>query len=147
MLRTSLRWGVISVLGLLVSSCGGDGEGAPLPPPPQAVQVQMREYGYAYDRSIASGRTVFRVRNAGRLSHELVLIPLPKNFPPINVQLRSKTRQVIAPLAHLQPVQAGGSGTFAVNLAPGRYAMVCFLKDREGVSHARKGMSSEFRVR
>ena len=107
----------------------------------------MREYGFGYDRSVRPGRTVFRVRNTGRLSHELVLIPLPKNFPPIDVQLRSKKRQVIAPIAHLQPVQPGRSGTFAVDLAPGRYAMVSFVTDRNGMSEALKGMNSEFRVR
>jgi hypothetical protein len=147
MLRTSLGWAIISLLGLLLSSCGENGEDAPLPPPPHAVQVQMREYGFRYDRSIGPGRTVFRVRNTGRLSHELVLIPLSKNFPPIDVQLRSKTRQLIAPFARLELVRAGRSGTFAVDLAPGRYAMVSFIKDRKGMSDALKGMTSEFRVR
>lgn len=147
MLRPSLGWAIISLLGLIVSSCGGDGEDAPLPPPPRTVQVQMREYGFRYDRSIGPGRTVFRARNTGRLRHELVLIPLPKSFPPIGVQLRSKTRQVIAPLAHLQPVRPARSGTFAVDLAPGRYAMVSFVTNRDGMSDALKGMSSEFRVR
>lgn len=144
-LRTSLAWAVILLLGLILSSCGG-GEDAPLPPPPKTVQVQMREYGFSYDRSIAPGRTVFRARNTGRLMHELVLIPLPKNFPPIDVQLRSNIRRTIAPLAHPQPVRAGGSDTFAVDLAPGRYAMVSFIKDRNGMPDALKGMTSEFRV-
>jgi hypothetical protein len=44
-------------------------------------------------------------------------------------------------------VAPGKSDAFAVDLAPGRYAMVDFVRDREGVINGLKGMNSEFRVR
>lgn len=139
---------VLWSLPLLASSCGNnDRANNALPPLPQVTNVQLREYRFDYAGVIRRGRTVFRARNAGQLEHELVVLPLPNNLPPIDVQLHSKTRQVLAPVAHLKPLAAGGSGTFAVDLVPGRYAMVSFLKDRKGMSDALKGMSSEFRVR
>jgi hypothetical protein len=45
------------------------------------------------------------------------------------------------------PARPPGSTTsVAVDLAPGRYGLVCFLPDPDGQQHAQKGMSSEFRI-
>lgn len=145
--RRSAACAIVYVLALLTSSCGGGSANAPLPPSPHVVAVHMREYAFGYDRSIAPGRTVFRVRNTGRLRHDLVLIPLPNDFPPIDVQLHSRTRRAIASVAHLPPVRPDRSGTFAVDLTPGRYAMVSFVAEGNRKSDALQGMSSEFRVR
>jgi hypothetical protein len=41
----------------------------------------------------------------------------------------------------------GQTGSFAVDLPPGRYAFISFLIDRDGVSQALKGMATEFMVR
>jgi hypothetical protein len=136
------------LLALLASSCGAEQASAPLPPGPQVVDVQLRDYRFVYDRSsIAPGRTVFQVRNTGDRRHELGLIPLPENFPPLDAELRSKTSRAVALLARLQPIGPDTSGTFAVNLTPGRYGMVCFVTAPDGTPHALKGMNSEFRVR
>jgi len=144
----SLWWTfLLCSLALLASSCGNDRANDALPPPPQIVDVQLREYRFDYAGPIRPGRTVFRVRNTGRLKHELVLLPWPESLPPIDVQLHSKTRQLLAPLAHLKPMAPNSGGTFAVDLAPGRYAMVCFVNGPHGMPDALKGMSSEFRVR
>lgn len=139
-------WALIALLALLAGSCGG-GQDAPLPPSPQVVEVKMREYAFDYDRSIGPGRTVFRVHNTGRRRHDLVLIPLPQDLPPIDVQLRSKTRRVVAPLGRVRPLRPDASGTFAADLAPGRYGMVSFVTDATGTTDADKGMNTEFRVR
>lgn len=139
-------WAIVALVALVVSSCGGDSQDAALPPPPQVVNVQMREYAFAYDRPISPGRTVFRVHNSGRRTHELVLIPLPEDFPPLDEQFRSKTGRLIAPLGRVRPLKPGRSGTFAVDLTPGRYGMASLVDDSDGTSDARKGMTSEFRV-
>jgi hypothetical protein len=43
-------------------------------------------------------------------------------------------------------VPPGGNGAVAVDLGPGRYALICFLTDDDGQSHALKGMATEFRI-
>lgn len=108
----------------------------------------MREYGFQYDaRSMPRGRVIFRVRNLGHRRHELIFVSLPEDFPPIDVQLRSKTRRALGTVARLHPLRPGTDDAVAVDLAPGRYAMLSFLRDPRGVPEARKGMNSEFRVR
>jgi hypothetical protein len=107
----------------------------------------MREYRFDYDRSsMPRGRAVFRATNMGHRAHEIVLERLPQDFPPINAQLHSKTRRALPTLAYLHPVQPGRSDAFAFELTRGRYAVLSFVKGRDGVSDALKGMNSEFRV-
>ncbi len=107
----------------------------------------MSEYKFDMDGSPPGGRVVFRARNLGRLDHELVLVALPEDLPPIQEQLRSDERRPASSIARIPPRVSGSTGTFAVDLSPGRYAFVCFVVDADGQQHARKGMSAEFRVR
>ena len=118
-----------------------------MPPRPAVVPVVLREYRFDYEPPAAPGRVVFRVRNGGKLSHELLLLPLPEDFPPIREQVRGKTRRAVGTLAFLKPLRPRRSGVFAVDLKPGRYAMVCLIEGPRGETHAMKGMTSEFRVR
>jgi hypothetical protein len=76
----------------------------------------------------------------------MVLIAVGDDIPPIDQQLRSGNRLVVPTVARLSPRGPGRWGTFAVDLPPGRYAMVCFVKDPDGGQHAQKGMSAEFRI-
>jgi hypothetical protein len=133
-----------SVAVLTTSACGS---GAPLPPTPPTVEVKMREYRFEFPASIPKDRVNVRVVNAGRLPHELALIPLPPGFPPIREQLRGRARRAVDTLAGVPVLRPGDTDTFAVDFAPSRYALVCFRVDPDGGSHALKGMASEFRVR
>ncbi len=107
----------------------------------------MHEYRFAVsDSEVEPGRTVFMVENEGETAHELTLEALPPDFPPIDEQLRSDTRRVLPTLALLRPREPGTGDAFAVDLVPGRYALVCFLEDDDGVQHSLKGMATEIRV-
>ena len=139
--------GLLTVaLALVAASC--QTRAASLPRGPQVVDVEMREYSFEHTRRIERGRVVFTARNVGRRDHELVMVPLPEDIPPIAEQLRGSRRRTVAALASFPPRPPGATGTFAVDLSPGRYALLCFVVDKgDRVSHALRGMSSEFRVR
>lgn len=118
-----------------------------LPPGPPVVVVSMREYRYDYAPAVPAGRVVFRFVNAGRREHQPDLLPLGDDFPPIDEQVRGQQRRVVTPFAGLLPRRPGQTGTFAVDLEPGRrYAFVCFAEADDGQSHSLKGMTSEFRT-
>ena len=106
----------------------------------------MREYAFEHLPTAPSGRVVVQVENAGSLPHQMVLVKLPEDLPPLAEQLRSETRQAVETLANLLDRPAGSRDTLAVDLDAGRYGLVCFLRDPDGVQHHAKGMSSEFRV-
>ncbi len=118
-----------------------------LPPTPPVVDVAMDEYRFRYDPSVPAGRVVFEALNAGKLEHELLLVAIPKDFKlTIAEQLRSPTKVAFATKAILPGRPPGVRGELAVDLAPGRYGLLCFIRDPDGTNHARKGMSAEFSV-
>ena len=107
----------------------------------------MREYAFDHVPGLPVGRAAFRVRNAGRLTHQLILLALPPDAPPVGqVFGGSSKHQGFSPLAILPSQPPGDRATFAYDFAPGRYALVCILKDPGSGTHAQQGMSSEFRV-
>lgn len=138
--------GAVAVLtAVLVPGCG-EGAAPPLPPPARTVAVEMREYRFVWRPPTTPGRVVLHIRNAGKLSHDLVLTQLPEDLPPILEQLRGDVRRNATNVANLPPRPPGDRTAFAVDLAPGRYAIVCFVLDPDGLQHGRKGMAAEFRV-
>ena len=106
----------------------------------------MREYRFDYRPTVERGRVVVRATNAGTVNHDLVLVALPDDFPPVDQQLHAETHLPVVTLAAVNAHPPGTGSTFAVNLEAGRYAFLCFVKDPDGQTHALKGMSSEFRV-
>lgn len=138
---------------LVVASCSRTSRPQPAPvrtPLPAAapvVDVTMSEYAFDYDPAVPPGRVVFRARNMGSIPHRITLFSLADDVPPIDVQLRGAERRLVEPIAGFYNRPPGEVGTFAVDLAPNqRYALICFVVDADGASHAVKGMSSEFRT-
>ncbi|HYE77289.1 MAG TPA: hypothetical protein VEI97_04815 [bacterium] len=147
----NLRTALVVAMVAATSSCGPDKAPAPPGPPLPAaspeLDVVMSEYAFAYAPPAQAGRVIFRVRNAGQVPHDLNLLPLGEDVPPIDAQLRGTTRRALAPFAELSPRAPGASGVFAVDLVAGRrYALICFVRDADGLPHGLKGMTSEFRA-
>lgn len=146
----------MAAAALLAALTGGCGyaAAASLPPAPPMATVSMREYRFDFAAaSLHRGRVIFHVVNDGRLVHRMILAPLPDDFPPIQEQLHGDVRRSIQQaleIRNLEPAAKGAghgmSEDIAFDLRPGRYAFLCLYVDPDGVSHATKGMASEFRV-
>lgn len=138
-----------AVVVLMVTSCQRQRKvvAAPLPPPPAIVDVAMTEYRFDYDGEIPRGRVVFRFANKGKVGHAMDLVVLTPDIPPIEEQLRGTVRRAVDGLSSLPTQAPGATGVVAADLGPGRYAILCFLKDGDGPEHALLGMHKEFRVR
>lgn len=137
----------VGLAAALTASCASSSPSgvAGLPAAPAVVNVRMEEYRFVYDKAIASGRTIFKVANPGKEDHNLVMFPVSSDFPPIDEQLHGEERRGVQPFAQVFPRRPGESGSFAVDLQPGqRYVFLCLMADGAGVSHALKGMNSEF---
>ena len=140
-------WAVVtSAVAAFLAGCTSAASNAPLPRPPAVVAVRTTEYQFEYPAVVPSGRVVFRVTNAGKELHDLVMVPLAEDNPPIKAMLADDVRQVLTPFAGIRDQLPGAEATFAVDLVEGRrYAMLCILADGEGRSHSALGEASEFR--
>lgn len=140
---TAVSAGVL--MSVVLAGCGA--ANSALPPAPPVVHVAMRDYWFDFNAGdVPRGRVVFQITNAGRQYHQLALIPIPADFPPIKQQVEGNDRRVVNEMVSSPPLQPGASDTFAVDLTPGRWGFIDFFIGPEG-SHASKGDAAEFRVR
>lgn len=115
--------------------------------PATVLEVTMDDYRFEHSATVPAGRVIVEARNEGHVDHQLVMVALPDDFlTSIGDQLASSTRRAFPTLAHLPPRPPGKRGVFAVDVPPGRFAFICFVKDADGVQHADRGMSSDLRV-
>lgn len=138
---------VVAVVGL--ASCT-TGPRPPLPAGAPTVAVTMREYRFDFKARVPAGRVLFRVRNAGRVDHQLRLYPLAPGDPPIDALLHGSVQRTFVDFAATMVLHPGRDDAFVVNLRPDtRYALVCLLPDVDdpsGATHALLGMNAEFRT-
>jgi hypothetical protein len=129
---------------LLPGSCRSSPgrDGPPLPPPAAIVDVSMKEYSFDH-QPIPAGRLVVNLENDGREEHDFVLAALPAG---VDVGAKKDSGQLVATVFQTRPRPPGSVRRFAVDLVPGRYAMLCFIQDKDGRTHADKGMVSQFTV-
>lgn len=136
-----------AVLLLFLTGCGRRSASAPLPDGPARVTVTMRENAFEFDRFPDKRAISFRVVNRGAEKHDLTLLQIPEDLQTsLDAQLRSPERLYVVPIVEVKVRGPGQESLFAVDLRPGRFGVVCFVRDADGTPHARKGMSAEFRV-
>ena len=129
------------------TSGSDDRAGPPAPAPVPVITVTMLDHRFELDTPVPPGRVVFRFHNAGQAPHNVIMIPLAQDVPPIDVQLRGSERRQVEPFAGIYDRGPGDSGSFAVDLLPDqRYAVVCSLTAEDGEPHWMKGMVTEFRT-
>lgn len=138
--------GLLAAMTLLISACSATRSTGDLPVSPPVVSVTMTDYHFGFAGPIHAGRTVFVAVNRGHVVHRLELVPWPNDYPPVQVQLHGSVRRPIRIIASTSFTPPGQTGSFAVDLVPGRYVFMSFVTDKDGVAQALKGMASEFRV-
>lgn len=145
-----MRFTLALVAALLAASCGNrsDGDHRTRLAGPEVFDITMTEYRFAYGQAgkpVRSGRAVFKARNTGTTEHELIIVRLPDDAGGIEDVLRAPKRRALEQFARLRR-PPGATATVALDLTPGRYALVCFVKDADGRSHSAKGMISDVHV-
>jgi plastocyanin len=101
---------VALVAAALLAGCGGGGGASQ---PAGSIKVTMTEYGFEPSTiSAPSGKVVFYLVNAGKLSHDMII--------------RDKSTGARVPGAASELVSAGDTFVFTVsNLAAGTYGFFC----------------------
>jgi uncharacterized cupredoxin-like copper-binding protein len=109
------------------------------------VQVSMREYTISPDKTqVRPGNVTFDAHNAGSMTHEMVVLrtDLPAlSIPTAPDGTADEEASGVKNVGEVSDVSPGESKSVTVNLAPGRYLLVCNLP-----GHLRQGMWAELRV-
>lgn len=113
--------------------------------------VSAFEYGFDAE-SLPSGETEIVFENGGAQPHHLLAAPLIGDSTAEDVESYFKTEKGKAPLEEkgtqaTAVIEGGESQVVTLDLEPGRYALFCFISDRQGgPPHALQGMVDEVEV-
>lgn len=117
--------------------------------------VDVTGVDYAFDglpESVSAGVTGFRFTNEGAEPHEMVLFRLDDSLTEPVVDLFASDDEGLEEsmsLAGATFAESGQSSALFADLAPGRYAAVCFIPvggGDDGPPHFTEGMIAEFEV-
>ena len=138
------------VTGIVFVASGGDeaaiSPGAPAPttaPAPAAaasIGVTLKDFTVSPAPSTGrAGRVTFRVRNAGAVGHEFVVLRTSKSAAGLLKGAKASEAGNIGEIGDLEP---GVTKTLRLNLKPGHYALVCNLP-----GHYAAGQRADFVVK
>ena len=117
------------------------------------ISIHLSDYKFAMSKPFTAGSHVVTVTNDGAQTHEVVLVKLQPGKTVADLEKWiDKDVMKGPPPAMIQNGMAGlskgRSGTFAVTMTPGNYAMLCFVPDmKDGKAHAEHGMTTQFAVK
>ncbi len=101
------------------------------------VNVSLEEYTVKADSaSVSAGEIRFVASNIGKEIHELYVLKVKDNGYDV--------------VGEVESIEAGGSGSMTLKLAPGEYTLACLIAVRESgstVDHFKEGMHTPFEVR
>ena len=129
----------------------------PIPAGVKTVDLKLQEYAFVFDKSAipADGNFAFAVTNAGTMSHEADLAMIPADMTTTDLVNYLQQSGPSAPpppgvtdIGSVGPIGPGAQANLVFNqpLAPGHYALLCFVTGSDGIPHIMKGMIADFTV-
>jgi uncharacterized cupredoxin-like copper-binding protein len=125
---------------------------APAAPEPTGdVTITLKDYGFDLSHPLRAGTHTIRVENAGPQLHEVMVLALApgKSAGDVARWAAAGMREPppFRPLGGIVGLTPGRHAEFTIALAPGRYALACFVPDaRDGKEHLAHGMIQEITV-
>jgi hypothetical protein len=124
----------------------------PKPATPAAadVAVTLTDFDFTFTVPLASGKHLLRVETTSSQPHEIVIAKLPAGKTPADI-LAWVDKQVGPPpvesIVGSSGVSKGEVNLVPIDLAPGDYALMCFMLDgKDGKLHAVHGMMKQIKV-
>ncbi|HET7025501.1 MAG TPA: hypothetical protein VFI39_09890 [Gemmatimonadales bacterium] len=114
--------------------------------------VDLSDYAFGVPATVPAGKQVWRFTNSSAQPHEALLVQLAPGKRAADVtawvDAGMHGQPPAMPLGGISPLAPGGSSEVAFELAPGSYALLCFLPDaKDGQDHWKHGMVKAFEVK
>ncbi|CAN5329083.1 hypothetical protein BH09GEM1_BH09GEM1_42280 [soil metagenome] len=120
--------------------------------PASDATVHLTDYTFTVDKPLSAGHRVLKVVNDAQQPHELVMVQLAPGKTITDVGNWAEKEMMKGPppgkpIGGMAPFGNGRSGSFPVDLKPGKYGLICFAPDaKDGKSHFMHGMTKEIVV-
>lgn len=118
--------------------------------PASDISVTMTDYAWQVTPAITAGKHVIRLENQATQPHEMFIVRLEKGKTPMEMAQWTESLQGPPPGMPLGGTSGQQKGTVVyvpVDLAPGEYALMCFIPDaKDGKPHYVHGMMKAFTV-
>jgi hypothetical protein len=143
------------VLGLGAIAALGACAKKPAPPAAQAAAtvytVTATDYAFAAADTIPAGLVTIQLVDAGKEPHQVVVMRIDSGKTITDVQTMLASPNMVIPgwinfPIGVSVIVPGDTGNATALLAPGHYAMVCFLSSPDGKPHFVQGMIRPFEV-
>ena len=143
---------------LALSGCGADRprDAAPAAEPtdeapgPRELSYVATDYAFEGPAEATAGVTAFKLRNTGKEPHHLVVIRLEegRTFDSLTAALRNPgpPPRWVRPVGGPNGISGGEEANAELVLAPGAYAVICFVPTIDGQPHFAKGMVKPLQV-
>lgn len=160
-MRTSYA---LAVPLLLLAACSGsEQKGAPAtdsaamaaaaPASPPEVTIVATDFAYDAPDTVSGGMVALKLVNNGKTLHHVQLLRLldGKTYSDLTEGLK-QMKPGMAPPPWIEDVvgpnspEPGGTSTLIRDLAPGNYAIICFVDTPDHVPHVAKGMIKQLTV-
>ena len=126
----------LALFGVAAGSASPAGEQAAI----RIVRVTLREFTLVPSpRRIAAGRVTFVVRNAGTITHELVVIRT--NTAPRKLRVRGARASERGRIGEVSSIAPGKTKRLTLNLTAGKLVLICNIS-----GHYQAGQFSGFKV-
>jgi uncharacterized cupredoxin-like copper-binding protein len=111
-------------LALLAAACGGGAASDPGDVP--TLYVDLSDFKVAADHAtVPAGKVVFGIRNHAAMAHELKVIKTDRAAEALEVDASSAKAKEDGKVGELLNISAGASRKLVLELAPGRYVLIC----------------------
>jgi hypothetical protein len=117
--------------------------------PNPTLTITMKEYAFELDKPLTAGKHSIRVVHNGIELHELSIIRLDSGKTLEDLGAWMETMQGPppgAPLGGIAPIVKGRDSQFDIDIAPGRYVLICFIPAPDGKMHFMHGMQQTIDV-
>jgi hypothetical protein len=126
-----------------------EGGASTLSPPEADVTLRLHDHGFQLTAPIPAGRPLFHVLNGGTEPHQALVVKLPDGAN--EFQERgwfnggSRGTRPGQPIGGIVELAADADAWFRVELAPGRYLLLCTMQEEDG-RHFELGMVYRFTI-
>nr|HET6904582.1 hypothetical protein [Ktedonobacteraceae bacterium] len=117
-----------------------------------AITIKAMDFSFDQPQSLPAGPVDITLINNGGVPHQagIARLKLGMTFEQLKAALLQQGPKALAlfaiPVGGANIIMPGQSGEVILNLSPGQYVSVCFVRGADGIPHYAKGMIQTFTV-